>query len=136
MTVSAIPQAIINRYKAGAFFTDALTSWENKTFTKPASTIAWAAIYHLPATQTELTLATTNDNTGLVQIDLNYPKNAGSGAILAKADAVLASFQRTTILTHAGQKVQITTSDVSQGREVDGWYRVSLSVGYRAFVSI
>ena len=136
MTVSAIPQAIINQYRAGSFFADALTAYENASFTKPASAIAWAAIYHLPANQTELTLSTTNDNSGLVQIDLNYPKNAGSGAILAKADTILASFQRATILTHAGQKVQITTSDVSQGREVDGWYRVSLSVGYRAFVSV
>jgi hypothetical protein len=136
MTISAIPQAIINRYKAGAFFSDALTSWENKTFTKPASTVAWAALFHLPSAQAELTLATTNENAGLVQIDLNYPKNGGSGAILAKADAILASFQRATILTHAGQKVQITTSDASQGLEVDGWYRVSISVFYRAFVAV
>jgi hypothetical protein len=136
MTVSAIPQAIINRYRSGAFFTDALTAWENAAFTKPALSVAWAALFHLPAAQVALTLSTTNDNVGLVQIDLNYPKNAGLGGVWNKADAMIASFQRGTILSHAGQVVHITTSDISQGREVDGWHRVSLSIGYRAFVTV
>jgi hypothetical protein len=134
MTASAaIPQAIIAQYRAGAFFTDALTAWENAAFVKPAITVAWAGIFHLPAAQSPLSLATTNENVGLVQIDLNYPANGGTGAILAKADAIGASFKRGTIL--AGL-VEVTAFDVSQGRVVDGWYRVSLSVSYRAFVAL
>lgn len=130
---AAIPAAIIARYRAGAFFTDQLTAWENAAFTKPASSVAWAALFHIPSAQSPLSLATTNENTGLAQIDLNYPENTGAGAALAKADAIGASFKRGTIL--AGL-VEITAFDVSQGRVVDGWYRVSLSISYRAFVPV
>ena len=73
-------------------------------------------------------------NTGFLQIDLNYPINAGAGAIVSKADAVAQYFKAGTRLAYGGQQVQIQSCGRSQGRQVDGFYRVSMTINWTAYV--
>ena len=131
-----ISQALIDHYRAGAFFTDSQTAWENAAFVKPANTQAWSAVFLLPNQPTsESSGAGGGDgHTGIFQIDINYPANSGSVQAMTKADSVSQYFKGGTRIAYGGQQVQILTCGRSQGRPVDGWYRVSLTINWTAFV--
>tara|TARA_R110000782_G_scaffold7787_1_gene25843 strand:+ start:30 stop:428 length:399 start_codon:yes stop_codon:yes gene_type:complete len=132
MSAKIISAALLGHYRAGAFFTDALTSFENATFVKPASSIAWARVISLPSLTLALSLSESDEMSGVYQIDVNYPLNSGAGAALTKADTIRAWFKRGTSIGG----VEIGAVTINQGAPIDGWYRVSISVFYRAFVAI
>lgn len=132
MSFNSIPSALIARYRSGAFFTDALTAYPNATFTKPAPSFAWASVFVIPATTAPLSIRDSDEMAGVFQIDLNYPINSGAGAIQAKADAIRAHLKRGTVLSG----VELGTVSVANLGPVDGWYRVVVSVAWRAFVAV
>lgn len=138
---SAISQALINQYRASGAFTDLLTLYENEAFnttTKPKPSIStpWGAVFIVTNQPTPESAGAggMDGNTGFMQIDLNYPINAGSGAIVSKADAVAQYFKAGTRLAYSGQQVQIQSCGRSQGRPVDGFYRVSMTINWTAYV--
>ena len=137
----SISQALINQYRASAAFTDALTLFENEAFnptTKPKPSIStpWASVFLITNQPTPESAGAggMDGNTGFLQIDLNYPLNAGSGAIVAKADYVAQYFKAGTRLAYGGQQVQIQSCGRSQGRLVDGFFRVSMTINWTAYV--
>lgn len=132
MSFNTIPAALIAHYRAGAFFTDALTAYPNAAFTKPAPTVAWASVFNIPATTSALSLSDSDEIAGVLQIDLNYPLNGGAGAVQAKADAIRAHFKRGTVLTG----VEVGAVSIANLGPVDGWFRIVVSVSYRAFVGV
>jgi hypothetical protein len=131
-----ISQALIDSYRAGAFFTDALTAYENAAFVKPANSIAWAAVFIVPNQPVVESVGEggMDGHTGFMQIDLNYPANSGIGAAITKADNVAQWFKAGTRIALGGQQVQIQSCGRSQGRPVDGWYRVSVTINWTAYV--
>lgn len=129
---NSIPAALIAHYRAGAFFTDALTAYPNAAFTKPAPSVAWASVFVIPATSAPLSIRDSDEMAGVFQIDLNYPINSGAGGAQAKADAIRAHFKRGTVLS--GVEVG-TVSCINLG-PVDGWFRVAVSIAYRSFVAV
>ena len=131
-----ISQALINQYRASGAFSDALTAYENSAFTKPATSIAWASVFIVPNQPSVESVGEggMDGHTGFFQVDLNYPLNAGSGAAIAKADSVAQYFKAGTRIAYGGQQVQIQSCGRSQGRPVDGWYRVSLTINWTAYV--
>ena len=132
MSFNTIPAALIAHYRSAAFFTDALTAYPNAAFTKPTASTAWASVFVIPAATAPLSIRDSDETAGVFQIDLNYPVNSGAGAAQAKADAIRAHFKRGTVLSG----VELGTVSVANLGPVDGWYRVSLSVGYLAFVAV
>lgn len=132
MSFNSIPSALIARYRSGAFFTDALTAYPNAAFTKPAPSVAWASVFVIPATTAPLSIRDSDEMAGVFQIDLNYPLNGGAGAVQAKADAIRAHFKRGTVLTG----VEIGAVSIANLGPVDGWFRIVVSVSYRAFVGV
>jgi hypothetical protein len=132
MSFNTIPAALIAHYRAGAFFTDALTAYPNAAFTKPAPTVAWASAFNIPATTAALSLADSDEMPGVFQIDLNYPLNKGAGAAQTMAQQIRAHFKRGTRVS--GVEVG-AVSYVPLG-PVDGWYRAVVSVEYRGFVAV
>ena len=133
---SKISQALINQYRASGAFTDPLTAYENAAFTKPAASVSWGAVFIVTNQPTPESAGAggMDGNTGFLQIDLNYPINAGAGAIVAKADSVAQYFKAGTRLAYGGQQVQIQSCGRSQGRQVDGFYRVSMTINWTAYV--
>jgi hypothetical protein len=127
---NGIPAALTSAFRAGAFFTDALTALPNKSFSKPLATVAWCAVFNLPSAPDTSGINSHDEYPGVFQIDLNYPLNMGAGAAQAKADAIRAVFKRGAVLGG----VEIVSTSTAQGVPVDGWYRVPVSVTYRAFV--
>src|SRR5690606_12455803 len=129
MSFNTIPAALIAHYRAGAFFTDALTAYPNAAFTKPAPTVAWASVFNIPATTAALSLADSDEMPGVFQIDLNYPLNKGAGAAQTTAQQIRAHFKRGTRVSG----VEIGAVSYVPLGPVDGWYRGVVSVEYRGF---
>lgn len=129
---NSIPAALIAHYRAGAFFTDALTAYPNAAFTKPTPTVAWASVFNIPATTAPLSLADSDEMPGVFQIDLNYPLNNGAGAAQAIAQQIRAHFKRGTRVSG----VEIGAVSYLPLGPVDGWYRGVVSVEYRGFAGL
>lgn len=132
MSFNTIPAALIAHYRAGAFFSDALTAYPNAAFTKPAPTVAWASVFNIPATTAALSLSDSDEMPGVFQIDLNYPLNKGAGAAQAMAQQIRAHFKRGIRVNGV---VIGAVSYVPLG-PADGWYRGVVSVEYRGFVGL
>lgn len=137
--MSDIDKALIAAYTAGAFSLP--TEYENYNDPDnplpPTDNTAWARLWHVPARTTAATLGSAgkDEHTGFLQIDLNYPRGTGDGAAKAKAEAILAYFKIGASFTHNSQAVLVSSNGRSQGRNVDGWYRISLTIYYRARVT-
>lgn len=129
---NSIPAALIAHYRAGAFFSDALTAYPNAAFTKPAPTVAWASVFNIPATTAALSLSDSDEMPGVFQIDLNYPLNKGAGAAQTMAQHIRAHFKRGTRVSG----VEIGAVSYVPLGPVDGWYRGVVSVEYRGFVGL
>lgn len=129
---NSIPAALIAKYRAGVFFTDARTAYPNAAFTKPEPSVAWASVFVTPAQTAALSLSDSDEMAGVFQIDLNYPLNGGAGSAQAMAEQIRTHFRRGT---RAGSVELGTVSYVPLG-PVDGWFRGVVSVEYRALVAV
>jgi hypothetical protein len=132
VSFNTIPAALITKYRAGAFFTDARTAYPNAAFTKPGPGVAWASVFVIPAQTAALSLSDSDEMAGVFQIDLNYPLNGGAGAAQAMAEQIRTHFKRGA---RAGD-VELGTVSYAALGPVDGWYRGVVSVEYRAMVAV
>lgn len=134
MSLTKVNAALITAYKAGGFFTDARTAYENVPFVKPSAGTPWGKVQFFPSNPSVITLGPAGFNRydGFVQIDVNYPTNTGSGLASAKADDIIKHFKTGNKYIYDGQEVIIRTVGRTPGRDVDGFYRITLSVYFYA----
>lgn len=94
----------------------------------------WAAVHNIRGSSQPVTLGDQGEDNhpGFMQIDLNYPKNKGSGDLLAKADEILSAFPAGRSLAYNSQEVKVLGTSLSPGRYVGGYYRISLTINYYA----
>lgn len=109
---------------------------ENAPFEKPTDGSPWASAFVLPNQPSVATLGDAGQDAhdGILQIDLNYPLLTGDAAVTAKADELAGFFKAGERLSHSGVQLTVTSCGRSRGREVDGWYRVSVTVAWFARV--
>lgn len=113
------------------------TGFENAPFPdKPTDGSPWASVFILPNQPSVATLGDEGEDAhdGIMQIDLNYPLGKGDGLQRAKADHVASFFKAGKRLLYQGVFVTVASCGRSRGREVDGWYRVSMTVTWFARV--
>ena len=110
---------------------------DNAPFDKPTGKTPWAAAFIQMNQPSVATLGAEGQDAhdGFLQIDLNYPLNTGEAAVTAKADELTDFFKAGKRLAHSGVELMVTSCGRSRGREVDGWYRVSMTIAWRARVS-
>ena len=110
---------------------------ENSPFEKPTDQSPWASAFVLPNQPSVATLGSEGQDAhdGILQIDLNYPLMTGEAAVTAKADELSDFFKAGKRLAHSGVELTVASCGRSRGREVDGWYRVSMTVTWFARVS-
>ena len=110
---------------------------ENSPFSKPTDQSPWAAVHIFMNQPSVATLGAEGQDAhdGIMQIDLNYPLNTGEAAVTAKADGLTDFFKAGKRLAHSGVELTVASCGRSRGREVDGWYRVSMTVTWFARVS-
>jgi hypothetical protein len=84
--------------------------------------------------QAELGPNGTDRYDGFFQIDLNYLPDTGTEAVATQYEAIRDSFHEQA-LTEGDQYVHIRSCGRSQGRIVDNYFRVTLTVFWYAFVN-
>ena len=131
MSLAQIESALIAAYEGAGL--GLATAYENRDFDPPNES-AWAALYVIPNQPEVITLGNggEDDHSGILQINLNYPLNAGNGAVLAMADAIRDVFEAGVDLTYEDQVVVITGCGRSSGARELGMYKIILSITWYA----
>lgn len=126
---------MLTAFKDGGFFAKADTAFPNMAFTPGAN--AWCKLAFLFADPVVATLGLHGADRfdGFFQIDLNYPLNTGDKAVKDKADALRNAFTAGVRFTYSGQEVIVTNCGRSQGRIIEGYYRVSVTVYFYAHIN-
>jgi hypothetical protein len=111
------------------------TCYENVQFDPPAAA-KWARVFFMPNTPEVETLGAAGEDmvTGLLQVDMSYPQNAGTSAPRADYETMRATFYPGARFTSSTQAVMVTSFAKSGGRLVDQWYRVSFTVYWYALI--
>lgn len=127
-----IDSALIQAFSDGSFN----LSWasENRAFT-PAPGTAWAALFVIPNQPAVASLGNGGQDIhdGIFQIDLNYPSGAGEGLAKQKASAIRTYFYAGRAFTYSTQAVEVVSCGRGPARNVDSWYRVPVTVTWRAW---
>lgn len=97
----------------------------------------WLKVHNLRGESSPVTLGDKGEDhhPGILQIDINYPANKGTSDVLQKADELTRFFTAGKRLLYTTQEVVVQASSVTQGRQVGGYYRVSVTVIYYARTS-
>lgn len=128
-----IRSALVEAVKA--CLPDLPTAFENLRFDKPQPGSPWAAMFLLPVNSTVETLGDGGFDlkTGILQLDLNYPLLSGEYDQLVSAGKIAAYFKAGNRFSYGGHQVMCVSCNRSRGREVAGYWKVSVSVVWRAF---
>jgi len=94
----------------------------------------YAELIVLQNDTTMLNLKHTNETDGLFRIILRYPTD--KGAIVAKtmAQNIFDAFVLGSRLTYGITTLTIVNHSRQQGVPEDGWYKLVLSIGYKALI--
>lgn len=111
---------------------------EGHPFDKPDAETPWAFVWIIP-TLNGVRAVTCGDagydeHVGILQIDFNYPMNRGPAASRAMLDVGADHFRIGRHFIRGVADVTIQSTSRIRGREVDGWWRVSLSIAWSARV--
>ena len=130
MNLANIRAALIQSYVDGAFGLD--TAYPNTTLSP--GTTAWAQLDIIPNQPVVAALGEngTDEHTGIMQVALNYPLDTGDGAAVSMADTIRTQYKSGFSKTTNGQSVVITSCGRSAGGEVDGWFRVVITINWYA----
>lgn len=111
------------------------TAFENAPFS-PVAPTPWQRVNLLPAKTLNPTFGDRfKRETGILQITLNYPENAGAQAATTRAELIRAQFYRGLALFNGTLRVLIDEApSIATGTNDGGWYRLPVSVPYIADV--
>lgn len=140
MSLGNVQSALISRLSG--FLNGLQVGYPNKAMSdkpKPKGSNKWAQISFVPNTpgegaKSELGNSGRDFATGFLQVDMNYAPNTGDGAARDDFEAIRALFPKGSSIAHDGQSVSIKSTGRTQGRDVDGWYRVSVTINWYAQV--
>lgn len=101
---------------------------ENAPFEKP--TAMWLAAWYMPNVPQGVTAGDGgyDEVTGIFQVDVNVPLNSGTKDARLMADKIVNLFPSGHNLVYNNAWVRPRQVGRTQGREVDGWWRVSVTV--------
>lgn len=108
------------------------TVYENES--APEGTEPWAVFTLVPETLVPVTLGKGGEDEakGIARIDLNYPLDTGEGTASAVFNLLREKFIAGQTFTNNGQPVRILSCGRAQGKAVNGWYQVSISINWSA----
>lgn len=134
MSLASIQQALLER--AIVAIGNRPTEFENIAFDTPSDGTSWAKVNFLPNDPRPISIGLNgyDEYDGLLQIDFNTKVNTGDKEQRDFYSQIRSYFTGGTKLVYNGQYVLITRCGRSQGRQIDGWYRVSTSAYWYAQV--
>lgn len=133
MSETKINGALVSAYLASGVMPRERTAFEGVGFTPPAEQ-SWARLTNMPTRRDKPGLAVTDSSevAGILQVDLFWPKDTGTGPVLSAADQLMIHFGPHTSLEYQDQRVKIRRVERSQLRTEDVWQSVSVDIYYWA----
>jgi hypothetical protein len=134
MSLTKVQKGLVTKYRAT--FATERTAWENKRF-KPPANEPWLTYFFVPLSSVISTIGPQgyNEHQGYVQIDISIPADSGERDAHALFDKVEACFPPASAFIHEGQAISILSVTRSGGREVDGFYKISCTVRWKALIT-
>ena len=126
-----IDQALIKKFEDSSFGLP--IAYEDSNFDPAGS--AYAEIIVAPNNITPLGLSETNETDGVFRVILRYPTGNQAVAAKQKADSIFAAFPIGQRLTYDSTVVLITSNKREPGYPEDGWYKLVLTMAYKAYLT-
>lgn len=134
MSQLKIDQAFITAWKTTNSEFGLPTAYENKHY-KPTQDAAYAEIFMLPNDSEALSLADSDETSGIFRVILRYPVGKGAFAAKNKAQEIINAFPIGTGVPYSGQSAIITKTSRQKGVNEDGWYKIVVSIQYFAIIT-
>lgn len=126
-----VDQALLAHFLAGNFGLP--VAHENTDYT-PSAGQAYLEPLVLQNDSTPGTLKHTNDTDGIFRVIVRYPLGAGAVPAKQKAQDIAAHFPVGARLTYAGLALTVVASSRQPGVAESGWFKVVLTMPYRAAI--
>jgi hypothetical protein len=130
MSSVKIDQALLQAFIDASFGLD--IAHENLPFT-PGSD-AYAEVLILQNDTTPWSLKHSNETDGILRIILRYPADTGAIAAKQKAEEIFNVFKIGSRHVYDGATVTITSNQRARGVQETGWYKLVLSMQYKAYL--
>jgi hypothetical protein len=127
-----IDQALISAFIDGNFGLS--VAHENLPY-NATDGAAYAELLVLQNDVTPLNLNDSNETDGVFRVILRYPANSGAIAVKQKADEIFGVFKVGARLRFDGVTVTITNNKRQPGIAEDGWYKIVLTMAYKAILN-
>jgi len=129
----AVDQSLLHKFISifSSFSIDVAA--ENANYT-PVEGTAYAEVRLLPNPEQSYS-AETSRATGMFRITLNYPLHAGAVEAKIKAEEIMTAYSALGCMTYDGARVTIVDVHRQGGFVLDGWYKMTISINYSAFIS-
>ena len=148
MTIS-IDQALLQHFDHGNFALDMVFEngdyavWNGTTNSYQYRTGAYKTTIGRPYVEllviqndvTPYSLKHSDQTDGIMRIILQYPLNQGAVLAKMKADEIVQAFKLGQSLSYGGVKLTIMGSSRGPGAPEESWYKISLTLPYRAFLT-
>ncbi len=110
---------------------------ENAPFDKPTNGNPWAAVFILSNQPSVKTLGDggEDEHDGILQIDLNYKLQSGRAATLTMVKTISQYFYAGRVLVYSDTSVFVSSCGKPRSREVEGWYRTTLTIEWYARIA-
>ncbi len=130
MSLSKVESALTQEYINLAL--NIPTSYPNVSFTPPTEGI-WGNLTFNPTVTTPVAAFNGQDNhDGFLQIDFSIPQDTATSVLRYNIDLIQAHFTAGKSFVYLGQAVTITATQISPGRRVDNYYRISATIQWYA----
>lgn len=82
--------------------------------------------------QESLSKTTLDEVTGIYQLSVYQKSGLGVADVLDLVDAIINEYQHNATFAYNGQNVVVVNSGRNNGRDVDGWYIVDISINFKS----
>lgn len=107
-----------------------VTADENVPFT-PVNDTPFQRVWLIPAIPDNQEFGSSYQEIGIMQVDLNYPLNKGSGTAAARAELTRTQFKRGTSVTSGGVTATVDrTPEIGPGFPVTGRYVLPVRIRF------
>jgi hypothetical protein len=129
--VLKVDQALVQSFINGAFGLP--IAHENIAYT-PVNGVPYTELLVLPNDKTAFSVSDTDETDGVFRAILRYPVDTGAIAAKTKADEIFNIYKIGSSISYSGQSVEIVAVSRQPGVVESGWYKIIISVRYRAFI--
>lgn len=127
-----IDQSLVNHFLAGDFGIG--VAHENLPY-QPVIGEPYAEIIVLQNDITPVDSSHTNETDGILRVILRYPSDTGAMNAKRKADEIFTHFKIGSQIEYETQKLTIVRQGRAPGYSEQGWYKIVMTIGYRAFLA-